>query len=59
MSTLQQSVFWSAVVGLFVLAAFCLASEVLRAANSQLRRSLSVLDDDPGDDYPDDDWAAS
>lgn len=58
MSTLQQTVFWSAVVGLFVLAAFCLASEALRAADSQLRRSLAVLDD-PGDDHPEDDWAAS
>lgn len=58
MSTLQQAVFWSAVVVLFLVAAFCLASEALFGANVLLRRSLSVLDD-PGDDHPDDDWAAS
>lgn len=59
MSTLQQTVFWSFVVVLFLVAAFCLASEALRAARSQLRQSLAVLDSEPGDDYPDDDWAAS
>lgn len=59
MSTLQESVFWSAVAVLFVLAAWLLASEALTEANRQINRSLTVLDNDPGDDHPEDDWAAS
>lgn len=58
MSTVQQVVVYGFVIVLFVSAAWLLASEALFGANSQLRRSLSVLDD-PGDDHPEDDWAAS
>lgn len=59
MSTVQQVVVYGVVIVLFVSAAWLLASEALFGAEVQLRRSLSVLDSDPGDDYPDDDWAAS
>jgi len=58
MSMVQQVIVYGVVIVLFVSAAWLLASEALRAANSQLCRSLSVLDD-PGDDHPEDDWAAS
>lgn len=59
MSTVQQVIVYGVVISLFVWATWLLASEALFGAEVQLRRSLSVLDSDPGDDYPDDDWAAS
>lgn len=58
MSTVQQVIVYSVVIVLFVSAAWLLASEALFGAGVLLRRSLSVLDD-PGDDHPEDDWAAS
>ena len=58
MSTVQQVVVYGFVIVLFVSAAWLLASEALFGAEVKLRRSLSVLDD-PGDDFPEDDWAAS
>lgn len=58
MSTVQQVIVYGVVIALFVSAAWLLASEALFGAGVLLRRSLSVLDD-PGDDHPEDDWAAS
>lgn len=59
MSTVQQVIVYGVVIGLFVWATWLLASEALAEANRQINRSLAVLDSDPGDDHPEDDWAAS